>query len=523
MDPDDLRRPPYEFSLQGYQISLNMQTAIYERACAVWGPEYINSTDAVPVSTFNTNFPITIIDHPTNLTRRLGVRRTLERQKNAISNLLTYGDWVKTNVIAEGSIIDHMDAIGVNADSDDINLVETQFFANVGLPTNGSWWVDTPYLGYVTSSNGYRVMDQMMDNMIWTWNQGAMMPVTHPEFTNAVTSTNQVGSLYVTDAERLCNHTLLCDEMDADWDWAGKNVNFANLACYTPPNPDQFSFPHSYISADFDIYQMFVVSNYLEGLDFICQESCLGYDFLDTVYYGIICYETDSYAATLGVDTFCSYDPTGGCSLNLAECPESHPYFTDVRLGTAIHTETNACQFDAFIATHSANTTYANPNWRSCSNVCEEVVQALTWTLSRNSFPIFWSNVCWNAFAPADVPEHVDWELVVGVNNNACQGSDPPFLVAEADYGPEDFMTGNIAYQAWTNYVAPVTNRNVQWVFEDDWVTDDIPYDDEDCGEVTNAGGLHKAWAIGNAILISDWCETEDGFTYCPPTDIDPF
>ena len=183
---------------------------------------------------------------------------------------------------------------------------------------------------------------------------------------------------------------------------------------------------------------------------------------------------------------------------------------------TILGIETNACNFAAKIAEWTALV----PSW-IYSNTCDNTDQSINWALSRNSFPVRWDMVNSNDF-DGEALEAMAWEVYFGRNTNWCdefpQADFDPHL--RGVWGLEEGM-GNLVSNEWANYTNGVFIQGLEYLYRDDWVTDSVPFG-EDCGTPGNDNFVHENWSVGDAILICDYCESTNGFIFCPETDVDP-
>ena len=175
--------------------------------------------------------------------------------------------------------------------------------------------------------------------------------------------------------------------------------------------------------------------------------------------------------------------------------------------------ETNACDFDEFVSEWTAIVPY----W-VVSNSCEEASQVVEWNLSRNSFPVRWDMVNSNDF-DGEALEAMSWQVLYGRDITYCDEWNPPMRV-DTNWSVEAGM-GDLRNQEWANYTNGVMIQGLEYIYQDDWVTDSFPFD-EDCGTPGNDNDEVAGWDIGNALLICDYCESTNGFIFCPETDVDP-
>ena len=99
-----------------------------------------------------------------------------------------YGNWFsqRTKCVAAKTILSNAVAYGAwifptNSYNPDMGMrvTHSNLLARVGAPTN--WWVSTPWFNLASESNGWRFMDSIQSNVVWTEAQVDYYPVT---FTN---------------------------------------------------------------------------------------------------------------------------------------------------------------------------------------------------------------------------------------------------------------------------------------------------------------------------------------------------
>ena len=540
---------------------LEVQSGIWERATVVYGPAEIG-VGSPPVRTTNPDWPVNLDDSPLfiNPTNMQGgdlarpyfaYTNILYYQKKQISNLLANGKWVATNLLGrdgETTILADMNSYpkweleypgyNVRYTTNDLHLTEEQLWINVSRnlftgedpgggavgedTVDGSFWTNHTHYGLMSHLDAYRTVDDILYNMVWTYNQGYMDDDMDQVEDDAGLDPDKVGSLYLADGASGCDFDELCALAVGDWVWGDKyNTDFqSSFQCWEPPRrtappPQQYNYPHAYRAYNWDKYIMWYEVTYLlsggSSHPLVCGEHCNegegGYS-VGSTKYSLYCRLLDSADAVTNFVVAAGRHPfecvsDGGCGGELFAIRS--PY-TEI-LGI----ETNACNFDTRITEWTGEV----GEWEH-SDTCPNDIQSINWTLSRNSFPVRWDMVNSNDF-DGEALEAMAWEVYFGRNTNWCSGFDPPM---RGLWGVEEGM-GNLVSNEWAHYTNGVMIQGLEYLYRDDWVTDSVPFG-EDCGTPGNDNFEVTGWSVGDAILICDYCESPDGFIFCPDTDVDP-